>query len=172
MKLPEIERQLQQQGMVLFTSQEFRRATGTTPASAKQLLVRYVQKGFVEKLKDNRGLYCLSGRRPHPWLLANRLWRPSYVSLETALSHYGCLPEAVYGVTSVTTRTTRSFESMGLSFVYQSMKPSAYSGYKSATLEGQTVWLAEREKAVADYLYFVHLRKKDLSETSVACCPS
>jgi len=150
--------------VTVFSSQEFRRAAALTPASAKMLLFRYVRKGYLLRLKDNRGLYGLKNRRPHPWLVANKLLRPSYISLETALSHYGRIPETVHAVTSVTSKTSRVFESLGLHFSYQKIKASAFTGYRPHPIEGQTVWLAEMEKAVADYLYFVHLGRKNLND--------
>jgi predicted transcriptional regulator of viral defense system len=164
MKWIEIEDKLRATGLALFTSQEFRRALGGGGAAAKMQLVRAVKKGLVQKLKDNRGLYALPKHPLHPWLVANRLLRPSYVSLETAMAHYGLLPESVYAVTSVTTRTTRSFQSLGRLFTYQKVKASAFGGYRPMDLDGQSVWVAEPEKAIADYLYFVHLGKKTLSE--------
>jgi predicted transcriptional regulator of viral defense system len=151
---------LRGQGLTIFSSQEFRRATGFSPASAKQLLIRYVQKGLILQLKRKRGLYCLKGRPPHPWLLANRLLRPSYVSLETALAHYGIIPEAAYAVTSVTPKVTRVFEAMNLSFHFHKIKKEAYTGYRPLDIEGETVLAAEPEKAVADFLYLVRLGKK------------
>jgi predicted transcriptional regulator of viral defense system len=164
MKLYEIEELLVRQGQLIFTSREFRRAVGTTPAAAKMLLVRYVKKGYVLRLKENRGLYCLKNRRPHPWLLANKLVRPSYVSLETALAHYGHIPESVHAVTSVSPKTSKTYESMGLHFSYQKVKETAFAGYRPVQVEGQTVWAADPEKAAADFLYFVHLGRKVLND--------
>ena len=164
MRLPEIEEKLSQQGLVIFSSREFRRAAGVSPASAKMLLIRYAQKGYVLKLKENRGLYCLRSRRPHPWLLANRLQRPSYISLETALAQEGRILESVHAVTSVTPKTSKAYESMGLHFSYQKVKETAFTGYRPFAVEGQTVWVAEPEKAAADYLYFIHLGRKNLHE--------
>lgn len=164
MKLYEIEKTLTRLGMVLFSSQEFRRALGATPAAAKMLLVRYVKKGYVLRLKENRGLYCLQNRRPHPWTVANRLLRPSYVSLETALAHYGHIPESVHAVTSVSPKTSKTYDSMGLHFSYQKVKASAFIGYLPFQADHQTVWLAEPEKAAADYLYFVHLGRGTLND--------
>ena len=164
MKLKEIEDTLAQQGMVVFSSVEFRRAARVSPAAAKMLLIRYVQKGYLLKLKENRGLYGLRSRPPHPWILANRLLRPSYISLETALAHGGHLPESVHAVTSVTPKTSKTYESLGLHFSYQKVKETAFTGYQPHAVEGQTVWVAEPEKAAADYLYFVHLGRKNLNE--------
>jgi len=122
MKLKEVENRLRDSGLEVFTSREFRRISGGTAASAKMRLVRYVQKGYIHKLKDNRGLYALADVTLHPWKVANRLLRPSYVSLETALSYYGVLPESVYAVTSVTPKTTRTFHAQGIVYTYQKIK--------------------------------------------------
>ena len=147
MKLHEIEEILIRQGLLVFSSQEFRRAIGATTIGAKMLLIRYAKKGYILRLKENRGLYCLKTGEPHPWLLANRLLRPSCVSLETALSHYGHIPESVHAVTSVSPKTSKTYESMDLHFSYQKIKEGAFAGYGPLQVEGQTIWIAEPEKA-------------------------
>src|SRR5438552_1939663 len=112
MKQEYIEERLEKQGLTVFTSQELRRTAGLSAASAKHLLIRYVKKGTILKLKENRGLYCLKRKPPHLWLVANKLLRPSYISLETALTHYGAIPESIYAVTSVTPLTTKTFHAL------------------------------------------------------------
>lgn len=164
MKQNYIEEKLRNQGLTIFTSLELKRATGLSPASIKHLLVRYIKKGIVLKLKDNRGLYCLKKKLPHPWLLANKLRHPSYISLETALAYYGAIPESVYGVTSVTPLLTQTFEALGTTFTYQKIKASAYMGYQALSIDGSTILIAEPEKAVADILYFVHTGRKKLND--------
>ena len=96
--------------------------------------------------------------------IANRLYQPSYVSLETALSHYGIIPEVVYAVTSVTTKPTREFKTPKSVFSYQRIKKSVFAGYSPVTIEGHVVLLARPEKALADYLYFVDLKKTSLND--------
>lgn len=164
MKWNQVEEILQEQGLTVFSSEEFRRATGFSPASVKHLLIRYGRRGFLLKLKERRGLYCLKSRPPHPWHLANRLLQPSYISLETALSHYGIIPESVYAVTSVTPKITRSFEALSLSFLFHRIKKEAYRGYRPLVVQGETILIGEPEKAMADYLYFVHLGKRTLND--------
>ncbi len=164
MKLIEVRQKLEKQGLRVFTSQEFRRAAGLSPASAKFLLIRYVKQGYVHQLKKGRGLYGLADRPPHPFLLANRLYRPSYISLESALSHYGLLPESVYAVTSVSTRGTRTFQSLGRQFTYQKLKAAAFTGYLPLAIDSETVWIASPEKAAADMLYFAFLTHRKPNE--------
>ena len=64
---------------------------------------RYLeQDGRIIRLK--RGLYVRSaedGAMPVPFLIANHLYGPSYVSFQTALRHYGLIPERVYETQSI-----------------------------------------------------------------------
>jgi predicted transcriptional regulator of viral defense system len=164
MKYQEIETTLRNQGVTLFTSREFRRAAGLTPASAKFLLIRYVKKGLLSRLKARRGLYCFSQRPPHPWVLANALVRPSYVSLESVMARDGLIPESLYGVTSVTPGVTRVFRSLGLTFDYHAVKHTVFGGAAPVDVGGDVALAAGPEKALADYLYLVFLSKKPLND--------
>lgn len=157
MKWLEVDRKLAASGLAVFTDREFRSITGATPTSAKFQLIRYARRGLLRRLK--RGLYAAEARLPSKWTLANRLYRPSYISLESALSYYGLIPETVYSVTSVTTKSTREFEVLGTSYSYRAIKRAAFTGYRGIEIEGRPVLMAEKEKALADYLYFVFLKK-------------
>lgn len=158
MKWIEIDSQLAGSGLSIFSDREFRQITGVSQVAAKFLLIRYAKRGLLCRLK--RGLYAARARMPSSWAIANRVYKPSYVSLESALSHYGLIPESVYGVTSVTTRATREFEIGGSSFLYRTIKRAAFAGYRAVEMDGQSILLAEKEKALADYLYLAFLRKE------------
>lgn len=161
MKWPQIDRALADSGFRLFTGCEFRRLTATTPVAAKFLLIRYTKRGLLIRLR--RGLYAVAGRLPTRWAIANRIYAPSYISLASALSYYGLVPESVYSVTSVTTKSTREFQVHDVGYVYRTIKRSAFGGYRALDMNGDTVLIAEREKALADYLYFVFLRKESFN---------
>lgn len=156
MKWIETRRKLAASGLRAFSDREFRAVTGATPVSAKFLLIRYTQSGLLRRLK--RGLYAVEGELPSPWTLANRLYRPSYISLETALSYHRLIPETVYSVTSVTTRSTREFEVSGIGYSYRTIKRKAFFGYRAIRKDGETVLVAEKVKALADYLYLACLQ--------------
>ncbi len=162
MKWFEFDGRLAAAGFKVFTDLEFQAVTGAGPVSAKFLLIRYTKKGLLCRLK--RGLYAAKGRMPSPWAIANQLYKPSYISMESALSYHRLIPETVYALTSVTTKSTREFEADGRAYVYHSIKRCAFSGYRGYELGGENVLMAEKEKALADYLYFVFLRKKSLNE--------
>lgn len=86
--------------------------------------------------------------------VANRLYAPSYVSLETALSFYSIIPDVAAGVTSVTCRPTRVFKNKYGSFFYKSCQKKAFTGYRIITCEGFKVTMADKEKALVDFLYY------------------
>ena len=76
-------------------------------AGAIRVLVhRAVSAGEVIRLKPGLFLLHTKYRKsdPHPFVVAALLHAPSHVSLETALSFHGLIPEAVYQTASVTGR--------------------------------------------------------------------
>lgn len=89
----------------------------------------------------------------NPAELANKLYTPSYISTYWALGYYGLIPEKVVTYTSVTSRVTRSFSNALGVFSYQSLKPTAFFGYRPVTMGDRKVILAEPEKALLDLWY-------------------
>ncbi|MFZ5801209.1 MAG: type IV toxin-antitoxin system AbiEi family antitoxin domain-containing protein [Candidatus Omnitrophota bacterium] len=119
-------------------------------------LNRWQHKELVIKLK--KGVYILNeGDRkinPSRQFIANQLYGPSYVSLEYALNSYGLIPERVADVTSVTTRKTLRLVNPLGNFIYQHIQPAAFRGFSSVKdSAGFVFFIAEAEKAVADFLY-------------------
>lgn len=159
-----VQKELKKRGLSLFSPKEFERTFDVAETAAKQFIFTYTKKNFFSKLRN--GLYSIEGQRPNLYLSANKIYRPSYVSLETALSYYGMIPETVYSITSVTPKPTRQFETFGIDFRYTRIKQSAYTGYttKQDPQSGSTFLIAEPEKALADYLYLVSLGKKTLND--------
>lgn len=117
-------------------------------------LDRWEKKGYLKKLK--RGFYCLGGQELNQNFLfytANKIYAPSYVSLETALKYYGLIPEEIFQITSVSTKKTADFETSTGNFSYRHIKPDLYWGYELIEFAKRTILLADPEKAVLDYLY-------------------
>jgi len=125
---------------------------------AKRLLIhRAAAHGEIQRLK--RGHYCLSPEyrksQPHPFVLAAILHSPSDISLESALSYHGLIPEAVYQVTSVTSRRSRTYETpVGrFSFLRVPAKhPRAGVGAVRMEPNGWA-FIASPIRAIADLLY-------------------
>jgi len=119
-------------------------------------LARWCKQGLLLQLR--RGLYILGNDErkiePSRLYLAGQLYQPSYISLEYALSRYGLIPEKVVDVTSVSTKKTARFTNDFGTFIYQTVKPSAFRGFISGKDEaGLPYFIAEPEKAVADFVY-------------------
>ena len=116
-------------------------------------LSRFIKQGKVIGLR--RGMYALSDMYRHaalvPAVLANKLYRPSYLSGLWALGYYDLIPEAVVWLTSVTPRVPRLFENEIGIFEYRNVRQTAFFGYRSATYSGAEILVAEPEKALLDH---------------------
>jgi len=122
------------------------------PAFDSRRLVEWQQKGYL--LKIRRGYYCFMERKGQNFLhfAANKIYSPSYVSMESALAYYSLIPETVFMTTSVTTKNTSSYDTAIGQFDYKHIKPALFFGYR--LLQGEiTVKIAEPEKVILDYLY-------------------
>lgn len=119
-------------------------------------IYRWVEKGYLTKLRN--GCYafteCVGGGR-YNYFLSQFIYRPSYVSLQTALSFYGLIPEAVFSTTAVSTLKTISFQNNLSTFAYQSISTKLFWGYNRFTMKNtsQSYNMASLEKAILDYLY-------------------
>lgn len=153
---------LQERGLALITPAEFQRLFKASAPKAKYFLETYTKKGLLVRLR--RGLYALKDAQPSEEAIANALYQPSYISLEYALAKYGIIPEMPYTVTSVTTKATANFTVKGREFTYTRIKAVAFTGYGPEKNNGRTVFLAEPEKALVDYLYLVSLGKRSLND--------
>lgn len=154
--------ELLKRNLRIFTPREFGRLFRATPEQTKYFLEEQTKVGLFLRLK--RGLYALQDPLPSEQEIANRLYRPSYISFEYALALYHVLPEMVYVVTSASTKPTRTFTVAEKTFSYLTIKKEAFTGYAPAQRDGRTILLAEPEKALVDYFYFVALGKKAMNE--------
>lgn len=152
------EKELKKRNIKVFTPLEFQRIFKVSYNNSKSFINRNVKRGLLTKLKN--GLYTLSGINIPKFLIANKLYTPSYISFETALSYYNIIPEAVYMVFSATTKASREFEAQDSSFIFHRIKKKAFFGYIPQKIDNTVILIAEPEKALLDYLYFVLLKKK------------
>lgn len=114
-----------------------------------------LREGVLQSIK--KGLYIAgpglnTGIRPEPFLLANHILGPSYVSLETALAYYGFIPERVYEIASITTKAARKFKTPVGTFTYMRLHLPYYSfGIDWVKLsDEQYAMVASPEKAICD----------------------
>ena len=116
----------------------------------------WVSRGYIKPLAG--GYYIFANTQIDEsllFMLANLIYEPSYISRESALAYYQVIPESVLGVTSISSRKTRLFNTQWGVLTYRSIKPNLMFGYqvieKSQNIKFK---IAKLEKAVLDYLYW------------------
>lgn len=128
--------------------------------SVKDKIDSLVQEGSLVRLK--RGWYVVattvSGQPYCKGAIANSLYGPSYVSLETALSYYGLIPEGVYATLSVNTKKAKAYTNEVGRFEYYKVPSEYYPiGITAAVQQdNQAFLIASPEKALCDLLYRLH----------------
>jgi hypothetical protein len=128
-----------------------------TEGARKLFVNRALSHNEILRLKP--GVYCLSPdlRRthPHPFVIAALLLSPSHVSLESALSYHGLIPEAVFQVASVTTQRSRIFTTQLGRFEFHRVpcnEPRA--GVRAEKLDADAwAFVASPLRAIADLVY-------------------
>ena len=109
-----------------------------------------------ELISLRRGLYITGPKldlpNPEPFLIANHLRGPSYVSLESALSYWNMIPERAYEISSVSIKTSKVYKTTVGRFSYQQLKTPYYSyGIKNIHFSPkQSMLVASPEKALCD----------------------
>ena len=117
----------------------------------RRRLSEWQKKGYIQKIV--KGYYLFSEVDIDETMLsaiANKIYKPSYISFETVMSHYRLIPESVYMITSASTRRTYLFETPLARFSYRTIKPALFFGY--SILPG-SIKMAFMEKAILDYFY-------------------
>jgi predicted transcriptional regulator of viral defense system len=125
------------------------------PGFDRNNFVRWAKKGLLLRLRQ--GYYTFPEYKSKPdftLFFANRIYRPSYISLHTALAFFGIIPEAVVQITSVTSLKTASFQNDFGEYEYKSVREELMFGYDIKPIDnGQSLQLARPEKALLDLLY-------------------
>jgi hypothetical protein len=153
MKFRELERQVPPGGV-------FRTgwllAGQSSPANVRRQLDRWVKNGRIIRLR--REVYAIADAHgnpvSHPFTAANVMKKGSYVSLQSALAHYGMIPEYVPVTTSVTTGRPEELETPIGRFQYRHVSQRLFYGFSDVEIRpDQRVLLADPEKALVDLLY-------------------
>ena len=127
-----------------------------SPADVRRQLHRWCERGRIVQLR--RGVYMVAEHgqheRTHPFVIANWLRSGSYVSLQSALAHYGMIPEYVPVVTSVTTGRPETLTNAIGRFQFRHVHRRLFHGFEPVRLSpGHDAFLATPEKALLDLLY-------------------
>lgn len=86
--------------------------------------------------------------------IASRLIPGSYISQEYILEKHSVLPRRPErSITSITTKTNRSFKNFAGKYMYANLKPSLHVGCIEVNFHGNTYRIATKAKALFDYFY-------------------
>lgn len=140
-----------------FSNADIARILGISYPSARVSASRYVKKNVLVRLK--RDMYMLTSRistltDQERFRLANMIQIPSYISLTTALSHYGVSTQQQQNfIESVALRRTKYVIVKNLRFSYSLIKKECYQGFEL----NNEFFMAIPEKALADAVYLTSL---------------
>ncbi|MBR0314037.1 MAG: hypothetical protein IJK39_02795 [Bacteroidales bacterium] len=122
-------------------------------SGANQKVAALVHSGKLLRLK--RGLYVVnpqwSEKRINIELVANHIYSPSYISLQTALRWYGLIPERVARIQSMTVKHSRRFENPLGVFDYTCVTRDYFPiGIRQEQTQEGSFIIASPEKALCD----------------------
>jgi len=124
--------------------------------SPKDKIAALVKSGALIRLK--KGLFVVAPKihkRPlSKQLIANHLYGISYLSLESALSFYGLIPERVHSTRSITLKRSKQFSTPIGIFDYVTVPNEYFSiGIRQELTVNQYAFLiASPEKAICDII--------------------
>jgi predicted transcriptional regulator of viral defense system len=134
------------------------------PDFDRRRLVEWQEKGYLKKIVNKWYVFSeIELGTESLFLIANKIYNPSYVSLESAFSYYNLIPESVFTITSVSSNKTTTFHTLIGQFSYRSIKSNIFFGYKMKKFQGSYFDIAELEKCLLDFLYLnpTYIRLED-----------
>ncbi|MBL7159230.1 hypothetical protein ISS85_02045 [Candidatus Microgenomates bacterium] len=140
---------LQKKEISLFTLADFSRLFAIDNRNTLYKKIQRLEKSEIIK-RLTKGKYLFLLKKPNQFEIANFLYQPSYISLESALSFYGILEQFPYQITSVTTKKTKLYTfNQEPSFKYAQISQDFFWGYEKK----ESFLIADKEKSLLDYLY-------------------
>lgn len=134
-------------GRMIFDSASLAKLIGKKREVAKVYLSRLVKAGLAKKLI--RGKISFT---EDEYIIATQLIEPSYISLLTALNYYGLFQQIPKNIQCINAKNTRTFINLGIE--YHKIVKKLFFGYKTQRKSESYFFIAEKEKAVLDALYF------------------
>lgn len=145
---------------IIFTSQDIKKIESNFDL---RRLYEWQQKNYIKKVK--RGYYIFSDLKINEktlYFIANKIYKPSYISLESALSYYNLIPESVYTIISASSGKTNNFSNNIGQFSYRQLKSVLMFGEELIKYKNQNIKMASSEKALLDYFYLnPHLKNEN-----------
>lgn len=131
------------------------------PGFDRNNLLRWQEKGYIEKLRNGFYRFRKQGLdQEQLFLIAGKIYAPSYISLESALHWYGLIPEAVFTITSISNLKTQHFDTPIGQFSYRHLKKELLFGLRLEPAGNFHFKIADPVKALLDFLYL----RSDINE--------
>lgn len=152
-----LEKTLQNYPRPYLTDVELTNLLDGTKDSRHSKVKRLINQGKLIHIK--RGLYCLTEelgyfKKPNLFELAQYIYGPSFISLESALSIHQLIPEAVYTITSVSSKRSKEFETPLGIFSYQQVPlEDLFTEVILCHEEQRQFFLAKPWRAICDYVF-------------------
>jgi predicted transcriptional regulator of viral defense system len=126
------------------------------------ILSRQVKQGMMVRLRKNlyvtRKFLDTAEKKgffsDYVEFTANKLYPPSYLSLDYVLHECNMLTELPRNITSVALRKTDRFTNELGNFIYHKIKEELYLGFKVVKKGNLSILRATKAKALFDFLYF------------------
>ena len=126
------------------------------------ILSRHVKRGALLRLR--KGLYVTSNYldqaerkgiySDYVEFAANKLYSPSYLSLDYVLHEHNMLTEIPRNITSVGLRKTDHYSNELGNFFYHKIKEELFCGFNVLRKSSFAILKATKSKALFDFLYF------------------
>lgn len=114
----------------------------------------WIDKGYIKQIIKGQYVFCDKSIDENDlFYISNKLSTPSYISLQSALSFYGLIPEGVFSVTAVSSKRKIEYRTPYALFTYNKIKPSMFFGYNIVKKNNNEIKIANPEKSLIDLLY-------------------
>lgn len=155
----EVYRILKNKGIKFLDYPVLKKLTGLENKNSLYKFASRMEEANLIKSLNGGGKFMVADSQPEAFEIANFIYQPSYISLESALSNYGILSQFTYTVTSVTTKKTKKLVVEDKEYTYSQIKTELFWGYEKRN----NFLIALPEKALLDSLYFLSKGIIDLS---------
>ena len=112
-----------------------------------KLLQRLEIKNVIKRLENGKYLFLF--KNPIDFEIANFIFSPSYISLESALSFYGILSQFPYTITSIAPKKSKKIILYNKEYEYTHINKKYFFGF----IKKDSFIIATPEKALIDLLY-------------------
>lgn len=140
-------------------------------------IAKLAEQGWLKRIK--RGVYAIAdlGSRGRLSIasiaIVNAMVEEAYVSFENALQHHGLYDQLLSTINSVALKQYKATTIDGITYRFVKTRQRYFYGWEAYDIDGQTVKIADIEKALVDLIQFHRTRySTDLVMEKLTTSPS